>query len=101
MTCANEVYVGSKRMKGRSQLLNSISFLRACYAIREHIEAAEQCYVIFSWRKTEMLDDNDPVEKTMLKMVSVSDEIYSPDNESNFDNTFKYKEIRYPDEYHY
>lgn len=101
MTCANDVHVGSKRLKSRSQLFNSISTLRACYAIREHIEAAEQCYVIFSWRKTVVGDDDDPVEKTMQKMIEVSDEIYSPDNESNFDNTFKYKEIRYPDVYHY
>ena len=101
MTCANDVHVGSKRLKSRSQLFNSISSLRACYAIREHIDAAEQCYVVFSWRKTEVGDENDPVEKTMLKMIAVSDEIYSPDNESNFDNTFKYKEIRYPDVYLY
>jgi hypothetical protein len=41
-------------------------------------------------------DPLDPIEVSIKTMTSMSDEVYSPDNESNFDNSFKYKEIRYP-----
>ena len=65
-------------------------------ALCEHIEKEEK-FVIFSWRETFMeYDPLDPIEVSIKTMTSMSDEVYSPDNESNFDNSFKYKEIRYP-----
>lgn len=96
MTCASRDYVTSKREKCRSQFWNTITILRNCYDIREHIEKEEK-FVIFSWRETFMeYDPLDPIEVSIKTMTSMSDEVYSPDNESNFDNSFKYKEIRYP-----
>lgn len=39
----------------------------------------------------------DSIEFSMKGMILMSDETYSPDNESKFDFGFKLKEIRYPD----
>jgi len=39
----------------------------------------------------------DSVEASMKGMIQMTDEVYSPDNESRFDFGFKLKEIRYPD----
>ena len=39
----------------------------------------------------------DSVETSMKGMILMSDEVYSPDNESKFDFGFKMKEIRFPD----
>ena len=39
----------------------------------------------------------DSVEQSMKGMILMSDEVYSPDNESKFDFGFKMKEVRYQD----
>lgn len=99
MTCATKKYVVNKRDKCRSQFWNTITLLRNCYDIRQHIDLEEK-YVIFSWRETFAdLDESDPIEFGMKQMTKMADEVYSPNNESNFDNSFKYKEIRYPHRY--
>jgi hypothetical protein len=66
--------------------------------IRNHIEAKSVRYVIFSWKETFSEDEEmDDVEKSMKGMILMTDEVYSPDNESRFDFGFKLREIRYPD----
>ena len=96
MTCSASTYVNSKRMKARNQLLNTLSLLYTNPDVKKHIEKKKHCYVVFSWKET--IDENpDNVESSMKGMVLMADEIYSPDNESNFDFGFKLKEIRYPD----
>lgn len=99
MTCATQQYAVSKRTKCRSQFWNTITLLRNYYPFCLHIEN-EQKYVIFSWRETfTNIDKSDIVEVNMREMTALVDDVYSIDNESNFDNSFKYKEIRYPDIY--
>ena len=96
MTCSSQKYIASKRSKCRDQFWNTITLLRSCYAIRRHIDSEKQ-YVIFSWKETfPNMDSTDAIEVTMKGMTMMTDDVYSPDNESNFDNSFKYKEIRYP-----
>lgn len=54
--------------------------------------------MVFSWKETfPENQEMDSVEASMKGMILMSDEVYSPDNESKFDFEFKMKEIRYPD----
>ena len=98
MTCSTTDYVKGKRIKARGQLFNTLSLLYTNPDIRSHMEKKNIRYVVFSWKET--IPENkemDSVETSMKGMILMSDEVYSPDNESNFDFGFKLKEIRYPD----
>lgn len=98
MTCSTTDYVKGKRIKARGQLYNTLSRLYSNPNVRSHMEKKALRYVVFSWKET--IPDNlemNSVEASMKGMILMSDEIYSPDNESNFDFGFKYKEIRFPD----
>lgn len=97
MTCSTTEYVTGKRQKARHQLLNTISLLMTSPTVKIHIERLKNHVAVFSWRETfdkEITDD--PVGKNMEDMMAMSDEVYSPENESKFDFDFKLKEIRYP-----
>lgn len=97
MTCSTSNYVTEKRRKARRQLYNTLTNLMTSPVVKEHIERLADHYVVFSWKET--FDSNvgaDYVEKNMADMTVMADEVYSPDNESNFDFGFKLKEIRYP-----
>ena len=66
--------------------------------VRNHLEKKSSRYVVFSWKETfPENQEMDSVEKNMTGMILMSDEVYSPDNESKFDFGFKMKEIRYQD----
>ena len=98
MTCSTTDYVKGKRIKARGQLFNTLSLFYTNPDIRSHMEKKNIRYVVFSWKET--IPENkemDSVETSMKGMILMSDEVYSPDNESNFDFGFKLKEIRYPD----
>lgn len=98
MTCSTTDYVKGKRVKARGQLYNTLSLLNTNPDVRCHLENKQVRYVVFSWKET--FPDNqemDSVEASMAGMILMSDEVYSPDNESKFDFGFKMKEIRYPD----
>lgn len=98
MTCSTTDYVRGKRQKARGQLYNTLSLLFASSIVRNHIEAKNVRYVIFSWKETFPNDSEmDIVEKSMKGMVLMTDETYSPYNESKFDFGFRLREIRYPD----
>lgn len=97
MTCATSEFVVDKRQKARRQLSNTIVLLFANQAIKNHINKHNCRYVVFSWKET--FDPNTPkdsVEKTMADMMLMTDSVYSPDNEMDFDYGYKIKEIRYP-----
>lgn len=98
MTCSTTDYVKGKRQKARGQLYNTLSLLFTNSVVRNHIETKNAKYVVFSWKET-FPDDSemDSVEKSMKGMVLMTDETYSPYNESKFDFGFKLREIRYPD----
>ena len=97
MTCSTTEYVTSKRTKARGQLFNTLERLFMCPPIWSHVEKKPVRYVVFSWRDTSLskavLDD---AEQTMRDMTILSDEVYSPDNESSFGYGFMLREIRYP-----
>lgn len=98
MTCSTTDYVKGKRIKARGQLYNTLSLFYTNPDVRSHMEKKNNRYVVFSWKET--IPENqemDSVEASMKGMILMSDEVYSPDNESNFDFGFKLKEIRYPD----
>ena len=66
--------------------------------VRNHLGNKQARYVVFSWKETfPENQEMDSVEASMKGMILMSDEVYSPDNESKFDFGFKMKEIRYPD----
>ena len=98
MTCSTTDYVKGKRQKARGQLYNTLDSLFTSPTIRNHIEKIPIRYVVFSWKET-FPDDGemDSVETSMRNMILMTDEVYSPDNESRFDYGFKIREIRYPD----
>lgn len=97
MTCSTTDYVKDKRAKARRQLYNTLLCFNACHTVKQHIEQRASRYAIFSWRETmPQPDETDSIEVNMRKMMLLTDEVYSPDNESNFDFGFKLKEIRYP-----
>ena len=97
MTCSTSNYVAEKRRKARRQLYNTLTNLMTSPVVKEHIERLAEHYVVFSWKETFNSNvDADYVEKNMVDMTVMADEVYSPDNESNFDFGFKMKEIRYP-----
>lgn len=97
MTCSTSNYVTEKRRKARRQLYNTLTNLMTSPVVKEHIERLAEHYVVFSWKETfDSNVDTDYAEKNMVDMTVMSDEVYSPDNESNFDFGFKMKEIRYP-----
>ena len=97
MTCSTSEYVTDKRRKARRQLHNTLAVLMANPVLKEHIERRAVHYAVFSWKET--FDSSaavDPVEKNMVAMTIMTDEVYSPDNASEFDFGFKLKEIRFP-----
>lgn len=97
MTCSTTDYVTEKRQKARRQLYNTLTNLMTSPVVKEHIERLTDRYVVFSWKETfDSTQTADYVEKNMTDMTVMADEVYSPDNESNFDFGFKLKEIRYP-----
>ena len=97
MTCSTSNYITEKRRKSRRQLYNTLTNLMTSPVVKEHIERLADHYVVFSWKETFNSNvDADYVEKNMANMTVMADEVYSPDNESNFDFGFKMKEIRYP-----
>lgn len=98
MTCSTTDYVKGKRVKARGQLYNTLSLLYKNPDVRNHMENKQARYVVFSWKETfPENQEMDSVEASMKGMILMSDEVYSPDNESKFDFGFKMKEIRYPD----
>lgn len=98
MTCSTTDYVKGKRVKARSQLYHTLSLLYSNPDVRNHLEKKSSRYVVFSWKETfPENQEMDSVEESMKGMVLMSDEVYSPDNESKFDFGFRMKEIRYPD----
>lgn len=97
MTCSTSNYVTEKRQKARRQLYNTLTNLMTSPVVKDHIERLADHYVVFSWKETfDCTQTADYVEKNMTDMTVMADEVYSPDNESNFDFGFKLKEIRYP-----
>jgi len=98
MTCSTTDYVKGKRVKARGQLYNTLSLLYTNPDVRNHLGNKQARYVVFSWKETfPENQEMDSVEASMKGMILMSDEVYSPDNESKFDFEFKMKEIRYPD----
>lgn len=98
MTCSTTDYAGNKRQKARSQFYNTLANLYMSPLVREHIENKAKRSVVFSWKETfDISTVTDTVESSMLGMTLMSDEVYSPNNESKFDFGFVFKEIRYPD----
>ena len=98
MTCSTTDYAMEKRQKARRQLYNTLTHLMTNPVVKEHIERQVSHYVVFSWKETfHEEEDMDSIEFSMKGMILMSDETYSPDNESKFDFGFKLKEIRYPD----
>ena len=98
MTCATQKYVESKRVTCIGQLYNTLTNLRTCGPVRQHIEKAAEREAIFSWKGTfDSADLFDPVEKSMTAMTDIGDDVYSPHNVSAFESGFLYREIRYPD----
>ena len=98
MTCSTTDYVKGKRIKARGQLYNTLSRLYSNPNVRRHMEKKALRFAVFSWKETFPLNlIKDHVEASMKGMILMADEVYSPDNESDFDFGFKYKEIRYPD----
>ena len=98
MTCSTSEHVIGKRQKARGQLYNTLCQLYANPVVKGHIEQKSIRYVIFSWKET-FPDEGgmDNIESSMKGMTVLTDVVYSPDNESNFDFDFKLKEVRYPD----
>lgn len=98
MTCSTTDYVGDKRQKARSQLYNTLANLHLSPVVKDHLENKTKRSAVFSWRETFTISKAiDMAESNMMDMILMSDEIYSPDNESKFDFDFVLKEIRYPD----
>lgn len=98
MTCSTTDYVGDKRQKARSQLFNTLTNLYLSPFVKEHIENKAKRSAVFSWKETfDTATATDSAESSMLGMTLMSDEVYSPDNESTFDLGFVLKEVRYPD----
>ena len=98
MTCSTIDYVKGKRVKARGQLYNTLSLLNTSPDVRNHLNNKQAHYAVFSWKETFPENQGmDSVEASMKGMILMSDEVYSPDNESKFDFGFKMKEIRYPD----
>lgn len=98
MSCSTIDYVKGKRIKARGQLYNTLSLLFTNPDVKSHLEKKVARYVVFSWKETGPDDvEMDSVETSMKDMILMSDEVYSPDNESKFDFGFKLREIRYPD----
>lgn len=98
MTCSTTDYVKGKRVKARGQLYNTLLQLYKSPDVRNHMDNKQTRYVVFSWKETfPENQEMDSVETSMKGMILMSDEVYSPDNESKFDFGFKMKEIRFPD----
>ena len=98
MTCSTTDYVDDKREKARRQLYNTLTQLHMNPVVWEHIENKAKRSVVFSWKETfDISMATDMAESNMLGMTLMSDDVYSPDNESIFDFGFVFREIRYPD----
>ncbi len=97
MTCSASGYVTSKRQKARRQLYDTLCLLRANPDVKRHLEQEENRWAIFSWKNTlPRTQSADLVESGMMGMVSMVDNVYSPDNVSDFGFGFLLREIRYP-----
>lgn len=97
MTCSTSNYVMEKRQKARRQLFNTLSLLMKSPIVKQHIDKLKTHTVVFSWKETfKSAISSDPVVESMTGMTVMTDEVYSPENESKFDFDFKLKEIRYP-----
>lgn len=97
MTCATKDYVGSKRDKCIGQLFNTLTNLRTCGPISQHIDRSSVREAVFSWKKTVApVNLEDMVEMSMTAMTEFGDDIYSPNNVTPFESEFLYREIRYP-----
>ena len=97
MSCSTTDYVKGKRVKALSQLYNTLSLLNTSPDVRNHLESKKTRYVVFSWKETFPDEEMDSIESSMKGMILMSDEFYSPYNESKFEFGFKLREIRYPD----
>ena len=98
MSCSMTDYVSDKRQKARRQLYNTLSHLYMNPLVKVHIEKKMRRSAIFSWKETSYVSGaTDMAESSMLGMMLMPDEVYSPDNESKFEFGFVLKEIRYPD----
>lgn len=97
MTCSTTDYVPDKRQKARHQLYNTLTLFITSPIVRHHIERQSTRYVVFSWKETfDPSVTTDSISNCMLGMTTMTDAVYSPDNESKFDFGFRLKEIRYP-----
>lgn len=97
MTCSTTDYVPDKRQKARHQLYNTLTLFFTSPIVRHHIERQATRYVVFSWKETfDPSVTTDSISNCMLGMTTMTDAVYSPDNESKFDFGFRLKEIRYP-----
>lgn len=97
MTCTSFNYIKDKRQKARSQLRNTLTLLHTNPDVRCHIESLIDHYAVFSWRETFNPTISDSVAQSMTGMLEMTDEVYSPFNESKFDFDFRLREVRYPD----
>lgn len=98
MTCSNTDNIGRKHQKAKGQLLNTLNILYANPPLKQHLDAKNVKYAVFSWKDTTISNPEiDSVDKDMMSMVLMSDATYSPDNYSEFYDGFYYKEIRFPD----
>ena len=98
MTCSTSSNVKDKRQKAKRQLYNTLCKLFSSHVIKLHIEKHASRYVVFSWKETFSSDkEDDIVERNMADMTIMSDVVYSPFNELQFEFGFKLREIRFPD----
>lgn len=76
MTCATKEYVGSKREKCIGQLFNTLTNLRTCGPISQHIDRSYEREAVFSWKKTVApVDSEDLVEMSMTAMTELEETI--------------------------
>lgn len=98
MTCSTSGNVKDKRQKAKRQLYNTLCKLFASHVVKQQIENYVSRFVIFSWKETFSSNtEEDIVERNMADMTSMSDVVYSPFNELQFEFGFKLREIRFPD----
>lgn len=98
LTCTSNNYIESKRQKARIQLYNTIRLFYSIPDVKAHFLKEKSRYVIFSWKETFVESaSSDEIERSMLGMTKMANEVYSPENESDFDFDFKLREIKYPD----
>lgn len=98
MTCSEEKFVErGKRIRAKSQLLNTIIVFSANPAIYSFIRKKEKRLAVFSWKDTSVpKDSEDAVEMSFNVFDDFADDLYSQDNIQVLDSGFLMKEIRYP-----